>query len=128
VAVKAALNVLRNTPSKNRHIVVLGDMLELGPDSPQFHTGLAVDILKAKPDLVLLSGPLMAHLAKDLPKNGVYHYPDSNALSKEIINMVQPGDVVLIKGSRGSKMKLVVDALTELGQVKTQQNVTSQAG
>jgi UDP-N-acetylmuramoyl-tripeptide--D-alanyl-D-alanine ligase len=116
VAVNAALDVLKNMATKNRRIVVLGDMLELGPNSPKFHAELASKVLESNPDLILLSGPMMKNLADILPKDKTHHYADSATLSKEIVTLVQAGDVVLIKGSRGSKMKLVVDALTELGQ------------
>ena len=116
IAVKAALVVLQNTPVKNRRIIALGDMLELGPDSPQFHAELKDAILQTNPHAVYLSGPLMKHLADVLPPEITHHFASSDQLAVALCAAVQPGDAVLLKGSRGAKMKLVVDALVELGQ------------
>lgn len=118
IAVKAALRVLEQMASKGRRIVILGDMLELGPDSPQFHAELSDAVMASGSDLTLLSGPMMQNLAKKLSTATTRHYADSMALNAEIAQLIQPGDVVLVKGSRGSKMKLVVDALVDLGQFK----------
>lgn len=118
IAVKAALKTLDLYQSATRRIVILGDMLELGPESPDLHAGLAEAVRKANPDLILLCGKMMAHLAKALGDKKTRHYPDSAALVEEIGTLVSPGDAIMVKGSRGSKMRLVIDALHGLGQVK----------
>ena len=132
IAVKAALKVLQSTPSKNRHIVILGDMRELGPDGPEFHAELSEAVLEAKPDLILLCGELMENLAKKLPAEITHYFSDSKVLSEQIADFVQSGDVLLIKGSNGSKMRLVIEALIDLsdklGQGKTQQKASSPTG
>ena len=115
IAVRATLVVLREMPVQNRRIVVLGDMLELGPDSPQFHAELNEAVMESRADLVYLSGPMMKNLADKLPAEITHHFENSTALAAALSKVVEPGDIVLIKGSRGSKMKLVVDALAELG-------------
>lgn len=127
IAVKAALAVLKNMPVKNRSIVVLGDMLELGPDGPQYHAELKEAILETHPDLVFLSGPLMKNLADILPVETTRHFENSILLADALCQEIQPGDTILIKGSRGSKMKLVVDALAELGQSVNTSDTLSQA-
>lgn len=116
IAVEAALKVLVHVPTPGRRIVILGDMLELGDESPELHKGLKKPLLEADPGLVLTCGPMMAHLAQTLPKDGSKHYPDSTALAADIGNILQSGDVVLVKGSRGSKMTLVIDAIKQMGQ------------
>jgi UDP-N-acetylmuramoyl-tripeptide--D-alanyl-D-alanine ligase len=118
IAVKAALQLLAQMPVQGRRIAILGDMLELGNDGPSFHKELAGPLQQAGVDLVMLSGPLMAHLAENLPADRVRYYPTSTELAQEIEQWIQPGDAILVKGSRGSKMKLVVDALVELRQFK----------
>ncbi|MDB5478637.1 MAG: UDP-N-acetylmuramoylalanyl-D-glutamyl-2,6-diaminopimelate--D-alanyl-D-alanine ligase [Alphaproteobacteria bacterium] len=117
IAVEAALDLLGQTQT-GRRVVILGDMLELGPDAAAFHAGLADGVKKSGAGIVLLSGPLMASLASALPKENTRHYADSAALAKEIPTLLGLGDIVLVKGSRGSKMKLVVDAIVQLGQLE----------
>lgn len=115
IAVEAALRALPD--GAGRRIVVLGDMLELGPDAAAMHAGLADAVRQAKPDGVLLCGPLMASLVQVLGNNmHAVHYADSATLAAQIGDMVRPGDTIMVKGSRGSKMKLIIDALMRLGQ------------
>jgi UDP-N-acetylmuramoyl-tripeptide--D-alanyl-D-alanine ligase len=99
-------------------------MLELGPQSPQFHAKLHDAVIKARVDVALLAGPMMAHLAAALPPGLATHYADSTALAAAIQTQLRPGDAVLVKGSRGSKMKRVIDAVNQLGQVGQNASVT----
>jgi UDP-N-acetylmuramoyl-tripeptide--D-alanyl-D-alanine ligase len=122
VAVEAALRVLAEIPTTGRRIAILGDMLELGGNAADFHAGLKKPIEEASIDMVFTSGRLMAHLAEVLSFGKNRHFPDSQVLSEQIGELLQPGDVVLIKGSRGAQMKRVVDALKQLGQVETMAN------
>ncbi|MHA1538618.1 MAG: UDP-N-acetylmuramoylalanyl-D-glutamyl-2,6-diaminopimelate--D-alanyl-D-alanine ligase [Alphaproteobacteria bacterium] len=99
-----------------RRIVALGDMLELGPRSPALHAGLAEALLASGVDLVFTAGPEMAHLAQALPqalRGG--HAADSAALASLLGESVRAGDVVTVKGSLGSRMAIVVEALKTLG-------------
>lgn len=98
-----------------RRIAVLGDMLELGPEAPRLHAALADALMAANVDLVFTAGPGMAHLAAALPKavrGG--HADDSAALAPLVTAAVRPGDVITVKGSLGSRMAVVVEALTRL--------------
>jgi UDP-N-acetylmuramoyl-tripeptide--D-alanyl-D-alanine ligase len=112
-AVRAALEVLALQPAKRR-IVVLGDMLELGAEGPREHSGLAPSIASVA-DLVFTCGPLMRLLHDSLPDRirGV-HTEDSAALAPAVAAAMRPGDVVLVKGSLGSRMVRVVQALQAL--------------
>ena len=95
-----------------RRIVVLGDMLELGDLSPSLHAGLAVPIAQWGIDLVFTAGPLMASLHQALaPSVRGQHAPDSQAVVAPLMAALRPGDVVMIKGSAGSRMSVVVEAL-----------------
>jgi UDP-N-acetylmuramoyl-tripeptide--D-alanyl-D-alanine ligase len=110
VAVRAALAVLALLPARRR-VVVLGDMLELGDEGPAEHAGLAGDV-GAVADLFFACGPLTRLLFDALPaaKRGA-HAPDSAALAPLVAADLRAGDAVLVKGSLGSKMKRIVDAL-----------------
>jgi UDP-N-acetylmuramoyl-tripeptide--D-alanyl-D-alanine ligase len=95
-----------------RRIAVLGDMLELGPDSPKLHAGLADALIAAKIDQVFTCGQYMARLYDALPPalRGA-HAPNSEALVPLVRAAVKAGDVVVVKGSLGSRMGRIVDAL-----------------
>ncbi len=108
-SVRAALAVLAIQPG-GRRIAVLGDMLELGEHGPSEHAALVPDTAAA--DLVFTCGPLMHRLHDALPaarRGG--HAPNSAALVALVADAVRPGDVILVKGSLGSRMKLVASAL-----------------
>lgn len=101
-------------------VAVLGDMLELGLDEAALHAGLADDLFKAEDERVFLCGPLMRSLRDELRRRGcgpdrVVWAPDSEALAPLVAQAMRPGDVVMVKGSNGSKMKRVVEALKALG-------------
>ncbi|WP_350334958.1 UDP-N-acetylmuramoylalanyl-D-glutamyl-2,6-diaminopimelate--D-alanyl-D-alanine ligase [Coralliovum pocilloporae] len=113
-SVKAAIRLLGSSErgTGGRRIAVLGDMLELGSDSPVFHAGLAEAIEEASVDCVFCSGPDMEHLWKALPETvrGAYA-PTSDGLHEPLQNAVGPGDVIMIKGSLGSRMGPLVEML-----------------
>ena len=99
-----------------RRIAVLGDMLELGEDAPRWHADLAGDLEAAGIDLVYTAGPLTAHLHRALdPARRGSHAPDAESLTGIMQAEIRAGDVVLVKGSLGSRMgpivrRLVADA------------------
>jgi len=113
-SVRAALSVLMLQPGVRR-VAVLGDMLELGAHGPAEHGALLPDTAVA--DLVFTCGPLMRTLHDALPqaRRGA-HAPDAAALACIVASAVRPGDVVLVKGSLGSRMKLVVSALEPMAE------------
>jgi UDP-N-acetylmuramoyl-tripeptide--D-alanyl-D-alanine ligase len=115
----ASLEVLAAaTPQgRGRRIAVLGDMLELGPTGPALHAGLAALPAMDRIDLVCTSGPLMAHLDAALPaaRRGP-HTETAQDMARALPGLLWPGDIVLIKSSKGSKLSLAVDVLRKLGQ------------
>src|SRR3954453_8154675 len=110
----AALNVLGAAPvgPHGRRIAVLGDMLELGPGGPQLHRGLIEAVRANHIDLVYCCGPLMRNLwdALSTGKRGGYA-GNSQALESLATGAIRAGDAVMVKGSLGSKMKMIVSAL-----------------
>jgi UDP-N-acetylmuramoyl-tripeptide--D-alanyl-D-alanine ligase len=109
-SVRAALSVLREMPG-TRRIAVLGDMLELGEFGPAEHRSLAPDVARSA-DLLYACGKLMRHLFEAVPahQQGVLA-ADSASLAPIVAAAVQPGDAVLVKGSLGSRMRLIVAGL-----------------
>jgi UDP-N-acetylmuramoyl-tripeptide--D-alanyl-D-alanine ligase len=113
-SVQAALALLGQAkPGKNgRRIAVLGDMLELGEHGPSLHAGLAESLDLAKVDSLYAAGPLMAHLWEAVPpsRRGA-HAANSALLQDALLSALRPGDVVMVKGSLGSRMGPLVDAM-----------------
>jgi UDP-N-acetylmuramoyl-tripeptide--D-alanyl-D-alanine ligase len=109
-SVRAALAVLKLTPARRR-IAILGDMLELGDHSREEHESLAQAVCDSA-DIVYACGPWMKYLYDAVPtqKHGAYA-PDSTALAAAMPDAIRAGDVVLVKGSLGSRMRAVVAAL-----------------
>ena len=118
----AALNVLGAAPvgPHGRRIAVLGDMLELGPGGPQLHRGLIEAVKANHVDLVYCCGPLMRNLwdALSTGKRGGYA-GDSEALESIVTGSIRAGDVIMVKGSLGSKMKTIVNALEQRFPART---------
>jgi UDP-N-acetylmuramoyl-tripeptide--D-alanyl-D-alanine ligase len=109
-AMRAALAVL-GTQQAARRIAVLGDMRELGDFGPALHEGLLPDVV-GNADLVFCCGPLMRRLYDALPETlrGA-HADTSEELAPLVRDAVRAGDVVLVKGSLGTRMAAVVGAL-----------------
>ena len=110
----AALNVLGQAVvgPHGRRIAVLGDMLELGPTGPVLHRGLNEAVKANRIDLVYCCGPLMRNLWDALSAGKRGGYADSSAgLETQLVGAIRAGDAIMVKGSLGSKMKTIVNAL-----------------
>src|SRR5580704_10645941 len=120
-SVDAALAVLGRTPTgpQGRRIAVLGDMLELGPKGRTLHRALLDAVHANAVDLVFCCGPLMQTLWQALPagRRGGYA-DDSAALEAQVVPAIRAGDVVMVKGSLGSRMAPIVKALQRVYPVE----------
>jgi UDP-N-acetylmuramoyl-tripeptide--D-alanyl-D-alanine ligase len=119
----AAIRTLGRIQPQNgaRRIAVLGDMLELGEHSKELHRDLAEHLLANHVDFVYTTGALMKELHQVLPENKRYHEDDLEILSQKVAQEVRPGEVIMIKGSRGmrayrGRMSKIVDALQALSE------------
>ncbi|MGH6797175.1 MAG: glutamate ligase domain-containing protein, partial [Roseiarcus sp.] len=95
-----------------RRIAVLGDMLEHGQSAAPIHAELAADLAANQIDLVFAAGPLMQSLVEALPaamRGGWRQTAD--LLAPDVAAAVRAGDIVVVKGSNGSRMKVIVEAL-----------------
>ena len=113
-SMRAAIALLGQAPlgARGRRIAVLGDMLELGPSGAELHRALAGPLQEAAVDLVFCSGPLMRALWEALPSNRRGGYAVTAAeLEPSVLAAIRDGDVVMVKGSLGSKMGPIVKAL-----------------
>lgn len=114
-ALEAALKGLAAFPAK-RKVAILGDMLELGPAEVDFHREAGRQAVQNGWDLLLAIGPLASYtaegaLAAGLPKARVMTFSNSGEAAARIPEVVEDGDLILVKGSRGIKTEQVVDRL-----------------
>ena len=115
-SMRAALALAGSTATgaHGRRIAALGDMLELGPESPRLHAELAEAVFENGVDLVFAAGPMMKRLYDALPVERQGAWRDSSAeLEPLLLAEVDAGDVIVVKGSNGSRMGPIVAALKQ---------------
>lgn len=116
-SMRAALEFLAAMPIREngRRIAVLGDMLELGDAASLAHEEIGVMAKELPIDAVFAYGPQMRHLVHAIGETfWAEHFDDKARLGEEVNRSVRPGDVILLKGSRGMAMEEVVERLSIL--------------
>lgn len=113
-SLKAAIALFRSYPPKGRKILVLGDMLELGPQANAFHREAGQQIAGHSFDLVLTVGQLARRFAEEavamgFAKDKIQTFPTSHEAGEYLRTRLVPNDTVLLKGSRGMKMEKVME-------------------
>ncbi len=113
-SLKAAIELFRSYPPKGRKVLVLGDMLELGPQANAFHREAGQQIAGYAFDLVLTVGQLAGRFAEEavvsgFPKDRIKTFATSSEAGIFLKDKLQPQDTVLLKGSRGMKMEKVME-------------------
>ncbi len=110
MSMHAALTDLAAT-APGRRVAVLGDMLELGPDERRFHADLGTQARDAGVDVLVTVGPLAAHAGAGFSGGAVQAVTDAAAAAELLPSLLQPGDTVLVKGSRGVGLEVVAERL-----------------
>jgi UDP-N-acetylmuramoyl-tripeptide--D-alanyl-D-alanine ligase len=113
-AMASVLDTMRATPVKGRKVLVMGDMLELGPDEASFHRSAGERAAHAGVDLLLGVGARSKAAVEGARRAGlrnVHHHDDADAAAAALLELVQDGDLVVVKGSRGVHLERVVSAL-----------------
>jgi UDP-N-acetylmuramoyl-tripeptide--D-alanyl-D-alanine ligase len=113
-SMRAALALLGSSRpgAGGRRIAVLGDMLELGPESASLHADLATPVEAACADLVFACGRDMRALFDALPASRRCAWGETSAaIASRVVREARAGDVILVKGSLGSRMAVILDAL-----------------
>ncbi|MBC7186123.1 MAG: UDP-N-acetylmuramoyl-tripeptide--D-alanyl-D-alanine ligase [Calditrichaeota bacterium] len=112
---KAALEFVRElpVPAGAKRIAVLADMLELGQASEAAHRRLGELVVENGIDVLLTFGEAARVVAQVAKHGGVQaeHFADKEALTRSLVGMLEEGDIVLVKGSRGMKMEEVVEGV-----------------
>jgi UDP-N-acetylmuramoyl-tripeptide--D-alanyl-D-alanine ligase len=99
-----------------RALAVLGDMLELGPGEAELHRGVGAEAARLPVARLFGFGPrsretVTGALATGLPPDRTFQTEDLAALADAVLAAAAPGDVLLVKGSRGMKLERLVEAL-----------------
>lgn len=106
--------VCASTGGQGRKLAALGNMLELGDTAPAMHKALAEDLIEHKFDAVFTAGELMQNLHDALPAAmRAGHAATSLELAPLVKAYLRPGDCLLIKGSHGSKIYQLAEALSD---------------
>jgi len=119
-AVRAMLAALAATPVTGRRVAVLGEMLELGLSSRALHDACGRAAAEARVDELIVIGGAAADglvdgaVAGGLVRARVHRFADSASAAPEVPRLVRGGDLVLVKGSRGTRTDLVADRLKQV--------------
>ncbi|WP_462406063.1 UDP-N-acetylmuramoyl-tripeptide--D-alanyl-D-alanine ligase [Gracilibacillus sp. Marseille-QA3620] len=113
-SMKAAIELVKAMTDATKKILVLGDMLELGPEEAAYHYKMG-ELITEEIDYVLAYGELSANLAEgakgNLGAERVFHFDDKQALVQKLKELTEPHALVLVKASRGMRLEEVVGAL-----------------
>lgn len=115
-SMQAACETLRFWHGANKRLLITGDMLELGPHAEQAHFGLGLAAAEAHIDGLLVFGEQSEHVIRGALNGGLRSSRLAQCDHFEILLTVldcvlEPGDVLLVKGSRGMRMERVIDWL-----------------
>ncbi len=110
LSMRAALDDLATQEPAGRRVAVLGDMLELGPEEAAHHRGIGAHAEAAGVELLIAVGPRAAAML-DAFGGEAHAVADAAAAAALADDVVGPGDVVLVKGSRGVGLEVVAEAL-----------------
>ncbi len=120
-SMRAAFSLLGESVNATRRVAVLGDMLELGSESASLHRGLREAIEVNNINIVFASGPMMRHLYDELPTGLQGAWAATSAdIADRVAENVAGGDIVMIKGSNGSRMGPIVAMLKDRFALSTE--------
>jgi UDP-N-acetylmuramoyl-tripeptide--D-alanyl-D-alanine ligase len=118
-SMQAALATLMDVRTKGRHIAVLGDMLELGRVSNEAHKQVGEIVASLGVSILVAVGEESQVMADSALKSGmnqktVITCPDADTAAQLLRQLIEPGDVVLVKASRGMGLEAVVRTLVKI--------------
>ncbi|MBN2382655.1 UDP-N-acetylmuramoyl-tripeptide--D-alanyl-D-alanine ligase [bacterium] len=126
LSMRAALETLQSLPCKGRRVAILGEMLEIGPRSRDYHQELGRFIGKMGLDLLITIGPAGEWIAtaaqSEMEEMKVLHYNNKDELIPELGSILGSDDLVLIKASRGVALESIVQALKDRADRPAQDN------
>jgi UDP-N-acetylmuramoyl-tripeptide--D-alanyl-D-alanine ligase len=118
-SMRAAIETASLLPKGGRRIAILGDMKELGPSGDRYHREIGQCVAEANAfDLLICVGTQAAliadgALAAGFANDGVVRFADSASAAETVPSMLHPGDFVLLKASRSTRLEQVAKAITQ---------------
>ncbi len=114
-SMKAGVTAFLNLPVTGRRWLILGDMLELGPDAVKYHTEIGRAIARYEFDKLVTVGRLAEHIgrgarAAGIPDNKLLHYGNAGQCVAGSKDMLASGDHVYLKASRGIELEKMLEA------------------
>jgi UDP-N-acetylmuramoyl-tripeptide--D-alanyl-D-alanine ligase len=117
-----ALQTLRDLPCKGRRVAVLGDMAELGAHSESAHEEVGRRVAELGVGQLFAVGkmaPVMARAAREAGLNRVFEFADMETAAAAVKSFIKPGDVVLLKASRATRIERITELLRTGDAVRT---------
>jgi UDP-N-acetylmuramoyl-tripeptide--D-alanyl-D-alanine ligase len=120
-ALRRALDVVAKESHAARKVAVLGEMLELGDHAQQLHEACGRAAAEAGVELLFAVGGEPARALADaavaagIPAASVRYFDSSAAAADAVVQTIRPGDLILVKGSRGTRTDIVADRIAERG-------------
>jgi UDP-N-acetylmuramoyl-tripeptide--D-alanyl-D-alanine ligase len=119
-----ALETLKGMKTSGNKVAVLGDMLELGEKSLEFHKKIGEKVKECEIDYLFTFGGLSSGIAqgakdKGFEKKNIFSFQDKKSLLEKLLEILKPGDVVLFKGSRKMGLEEIVEGLKKLYPVQS---------
>lgn len=132
LSMEAACRLLAEWPGAGRRVLVAGDMLELGVDAPRHHRELGRLVAESSIDFLIAHGEFAQDVAEAARRCGAAPHQLADCPTEEVIQLtldcwLQPGDVVLVKGSRGMRMERIVAGLERLANAREDAHQTQTA-
>ena len=115
---RAALEVLSAQSGRARKVLIMGDMLELGPDAKKHHRSLGEEIARHRFDLLMAVGRFSNDLVRAAAKNApagqlAIRFATTADLAKNVAKHIYPTDIILIKGSRAMQLETVAETIVD---------------
>ena len=116
-SVRTGLKSLDRFPGGERRVIILGDMLELGSDSPRYHTEVGEQLGQHSLDLIVAVGPKSKSIidgakASGIPNDRLLHFDNAAACAEQMVDILRSGDLIYLKGSRGIGLEAVLQRFT----------------
>jgi len=131
LSVKKALETLSEVAQSHRKIAILGDMLELGEKSDFYHREIGKEVVKLFIDILITvgeGGKIIAQSSRNerMAKEQIFSFKknEKKYLAKKLLNLIKPGDFVLLKGSREMQMEDIL----QFWQEEYKKNSQAQGG
>lgn len=104
--------------SGGRHVAILGDMLELGPDSREYHLAVGKAARELGVEMILAVGAEAVAISEGAGPESI-HFQDREELIRQLPDLIRAGDSILVKGSRGMGLETVVRAILQDKECET---------